>query len=121
MRFPKNQLIQAVQQGKEDGKEFIKWWRKENDFADFELIDDYLSATDQRHNIENFQLLDKEEMLDVLKRWNPKIRRSQSTQSDTLEWPYRDKDGLMQTYSCPYNAHSIMSIFNAETRGDTLV
>jgi protease II len=121
MVIEKNQLLRAIERGKQEGKEFIKWWRKENDFADFELIDHYLEATGARHNVENYQLLDKDEMWEVLKRWNPNVRHSVSTKSDTIEWQHRGNDGKMHTYTCPYNAHSMMSIFDAETRGNPLV
>jgi len=122
MTVENNQLLRAIEKGKQEGKEFIKWCRKENDFADFELIEHYLDATDARHNIESFELLDKEEMWEILKRWKPKgLRHSVSSKSDMIEWQHRGKDGQVHTYTCPYNAQSIMSIFDAETRGDTLV
>ena len=114
----KNELVQA----KEQGKRFIKWWRKENDFADFELIDNFLETISTRQDVENFQLFNNDEMWQVLKHWKPKgLRRSKSTKGDKIEWQHLGKDGQLHTYTCPYNAHSIMSIFDAETRGDTLV
>jgi hypothetical protein len=114
-------IIQQLKRGKLEGKEFIKWWRKENDFSDYELVDSYLKNVDKAHELENFELLDINQMWEVLKRWNPKgIRRSKSTKSDTIEWQHVTKDGRKHTYTCPYNAHSIMSIFDAETRGDTI-
>jgi hypothetical protein len=117
-----SQVLRDLEQGKEQGKEFIKWWRKENDFADFELIDHYLETLSTRRDVENFELLDKEEMWKILKRWIPNgLRRSKSTQADRIEWQHLSKDGQIHTYTCPYNAHSIMSIFDAETKGDTLV
>lgn len=118
----RNQILRDIEMGKEEGKEFIKWWRKENDFVDYELVDNFIRSADAFHEIENFELLDIEQMWQVLKKWKPSgLRHSKSTKGDNIEWEHVSKDGEPHTYTCPYSAHSIMSIFNAETRGDTLV
>ncbi len=116
-----SQILKDLQEGKANGKEFIKWWRKENDFTDYELIDRFLTNADSQHEIESFALLDKDEMWDQLKRWKPVgLRRSKSTRSEQIEWQHRTKEGKLHTYTCPYTAQSIMSIFDAETKGDTV-
>ena len=116
-----NQIKTELTQGKEQGKEFIKWWRKENDFVDSELIDRYLDTLGSRHEIENFAMLDKNQMWDVLKRWKPAgLRHRKSTNGEKIEWQHLGKDGQQHSYTCPYNARNIMSIFDAETRGDTI-
>lgn len=110
-----------LEQGKKQGKEFIKWWRKENDFVDFDLIDRYLKTIEAKHEIEDFELLDKEEMWEILKHWKSAgLRRSKSTKGEKIEWQHLGKDGQQHTYTCSYNARNIMSIFDAETRGDTI-
>lgn len=118
----KNQILRDIEKGKSEGKEFIKWWRIENDFTDFELVDTFIKNADSYHNIADFELLDTDQMWDVLKRWNPSgLRRSKSTKGDKIEWQHKTKDGQQHTYTCAYNARSIMSIFDAETRGDTIL
>ena len=115
------QVIQELAKGQQKGKEFIKWCRKENDFSDYELIDNFINANNNSHEIETFELLDTDEMWEILKRFKPKgLRRSKSTKTDTIEWQHKGKDGQLHTYTCAYNAHSIMSIFNAETRNNTV-
>jgi hypothetical protein len=122
MNISESDFLKVIEQGKKEGKEFIKWWRKESDFVDFELIDRYLQAEDARHDFENFDLLDKQEMWKVLQEQVPgELYHRVATQSDTIEWQRIDKDGKTQTYVCPYNAHSMMSIFDAETKGQTLL
>ena len=114
-------IIEELEQGKRQGKEFIKWWRKENDFADFDLIDRYLKKVEAKNEIENFELLDKDEMWEILKPWKSVgLRRSKSTKGEKIEWQHLGKDGRQHTYTCPYSAINIMSIFDAETRGDTI-
>ena len=116
-----NQIKTELVQGKRQGKEFIKWWRKENDFADYELIDRYVKTLSSRHEIEDFEMLDKDQMWELLKRWKPSgLRRSKSTKGEKIEWQHLGKDGRQHIYSCPYNARNILSIFDTETRGDTI-
>ncbi len=62
-----HQIINKLEQGKQNGKEFVKWWRKENDFVDFELIDRYVTTIDTKDKIEDFELLEKDEMWELLK------------------------------------------------------
>ena len=118
----RNEILRDIEKGKEEGKEFIRWWRKENDFVDYELVDHFIKSADAFHEMENFELLDMEQMWQVLKKWKPTgLRHSKSTRSDMIVWDHTDRNGEKHTYTCPYNAHSLMSIFNAETRGNTLV
>ncbi|WP_303720172.1 hypothetical protein [Malonomonas rubra] len=116
-----SQIVTDLQRGKEQGKEFIKWWRKENDFTDYELLDNFINTAASKHEIDSYQLLDNDEMWDILKRWKPTgLRRSKSTKSDNIEWQRKNENGEKQTYVCPYNSHNIMSIFDAETRNNTV-
>ena len=115
-----NQIITELQQGKERGKEFIKWWRRENDFTDYELLDNFIKTAAMKHEIDSYQLLDSDEMWDLLKRWKPTgLHRHTSNKTDNIEWQHQNKDGQQQTYVCRYNAHNIMSIFDTETRDNT--
>lgn len=116
-----SRVIHELEEGRKQGKEFIRWWRNENDFVDFELIDRYLQATGKSAEIENFELLNKEEMWTILTRWKPEgLRRYKTKGGEKIEWHHLGKDGQDKTYSCPYNARTIMSIFDTETQGDTI-
>ena len=116
-----NKIISELEQGKKQGKEFIRWWRRENDFVDFELIDRYLER-EEHLDIENFELLDMDEMWEVLKTWKAYgLSPIKFSQGEKIEWQHAGKDGEQHTYTCPYNAHNLMSIFDTETQGDTLV
>lgn len=117
-----SQVIRELETRQEKDLEFIKWWRVENDFADFELVDTFIRNADSSHVIADFELLDKEQMWQILKRWKPSgLKRLKSAKSEIIEWQHITKEGLRHTYTCPYNARSIMSIFDAETGGDTIV
>lgn len=116
-----SQIIKELEEGRLAGKEVIEWWRKENDFSDYELLDNFLAGAEKNYEIENFKLLDANEMWDVLNRLKTKgLRRHQSDKSDTIEWRHRGKDGQQRVDELPFSAASIMSIFEAETHGDTI-
>jgi len=116
-----HQIMHELELGKQQGKEFIKWWRKENDFVDFELIDRFVERIEADYEIDNFELLDKDEMWKVLERWEPTgLQRRQTTKGDNIEWQHRGKDGERHSVTSPYNAQSIMSIFDEVTRGNTI-
>ena len=115
------QIRRDLELGLQQGKEFIKWIRKENDFVDFDLIDRFLKMAESNYEIADFELLHKDEMWKILKDCKPSgLRRSRSTKGEKIEWRHQGKDGREHTYSCPYTAKAIMSIFDTETGGDTL-
>lgn len=116
-----NEILQDLKQAKLNGKEFIKWWRRENDFADYEMIDRFIERGDHAE-IENYTLLDMDEMWELAKTWKSSgLRCIKSEDGKTIEWQHTGKDGQPRTHTCPYNAESLMTIFDVETRGDTIV
>ena len=40
-----NEILDGIRQGRDAGKSFIKWWRIENDFTDFETFDSFIVIT----------------------------------------------------------------------------
>lgn len=115
------QIRRDLELGKQHGKEFIKWSRKENDFVDFDLIDRFMEMADSNYEIADFELLDKDEMWEILTEWKPTgLRRSKSTKGKKIEWHHMGRDGKEHIYTRPYTAKAIMSVFDAVTHGDTL-
>ena len=45
------ELKQSLMNSDNDGRCFIKWWRKENDFADYSLIDQFLQHLTPESNL----------------------------------------------------------------------
>ena len=66
-----NDVIQQVMAQRTGVHRFIKWWRKDSDFVDFELIDIFLGHVKADDTIDGFELLDMEKMWDVLLSLNP--------------------------------------------------
>lgn len=117
-----NEVVQEIRNRPGSGGEFIRWWRKENDFADYELVDSFISHASAEHEIGGYELLDIEQMWQALIGWVPKgLVRVNTRKGEVVEWTKTGKDGKKHTYTCPFSAETLMMIFDEETRGDILV
>jgi len=114
------EMRDAIRRQRSHDQQFIRWWRKENDFVDYELLDKFLRRLDDSLEFSGFELLDLDQMLQTLKRWiGDKVRLEHRTQSTVLVWTRGDNQRQI-IEELPYSAESVMLIFDAETRGDTL-
>jgi hypothetical protein len=113
-------ILNAIDSRRHESSRFIRWWRKENDFADFELLGDFLQRLQANEEFSGFELLDTEDMWCVLKKFAmTRVVRENRTHGDIIVWTHMD--GQRQTEEeLPYNDESIMTIFDIETKGDTL-
>jgi len=110
----------AIIRQKDTDAQFIKWWRKENDFVDYELLDKFLGRLETGQSFSGFELLDLEQMLETLKRWpGIKVSLERRTHGDFIHWEHREK-GQTTVEELPYTATSLMQVFDRETRGDTV-
>ena len=116
-----DEIIRGIKQGQSEGKIFIKWWRRENDFTDYELSESFIANADPSHEIAGYELLDVDEMWDVLKRWKPNgLKRVLTDKGEMIKWQKKGVDGALEVRTCPLSAQAIMFIFDYETRGDVL-
>jgi len=97
---------------------FIKWWRRENDFADYELVDAFMQSGIDNLEFDGYELLDMNQMWELLRsRAADHVDITQRAGEKRLLW--RHADG--STESRPFNAEALMEIFDAETHGDILM
>jgi len=97
---------------------FIKWWRKENDFADYELVGSFLRQKIDELEFDGYQLLDMNQMWSLLKRHAAeRVDIAQRGGKQLLVWQHAD--GSKE--SLPFNAETLLEVFDAETRGDVLM
>ena len=116
-----DEIIRDIRMGQEEGRAFIKWWRIENDFTDYELFDDFIKNARSSHEIGGYELLDLEQMWDVLKRWKPAgLKRTRTGKGEQIEWEKKTADGTLQLEVCPFTPEAVMFIFDFETRGDVV-
>jgi len=97
---------------------FVKWWRKEEDFLDYDLIDRFLEHAATDEEIGGLQLLTMNEMLDEVKRvGGTRVKFIHEASGDKIEWVHRAKEGV-RTQVCAYTPEALMTIFDVETHGN---
>lgn len=100
---------------------FIKWWRKENDFVDYELVDTFLANLMPDHEFSGFELLTVDQMWEELQRREPRrVTLGKSFGEKVIHWRQMTEDGTVRELVLPFEPKSIMTVFDGETRGDTM-
>lgn len=116
-----SEILEQIQQQKNENLPFIRWWRKENDFSDYELLDIFLENLNPQHEFEDFELLDMEQMWEILHRKDPKhLSRDKQWGKDVILWERPEKEGEEGHVVCPFTPESIMTIFDVETKGNVI-
>jgi hypothetical protein len=88
------ELKQSLMNKDADSRCFIKWWRKENDFADYELIDRFLENLTPEREFEVFELLSMDDMYKELKRHASKRIWTEKYKGEPmLHWKHLGGDG----------------------------
>jgi hypothetical protein len=115
------EILKEMQYGRSGGRCFIKWWRKENDFVDYELVDTFMVHLNPDHEFSGFELLTLEQMWQELQHREPhRVMLGKRRGATVIRWQHLAEDGTMHEDVLPYDAPSLMTVFDAETRGDTL-
>ncbi|MEJ2470553.1 MAG: hypothetical protein P8Y91_04515 [Desulfuromonadales bacterium] len=115
------ELKQKLADSDTSGRHFIKWWRKENDFVDFELIDRFLEHLQSESEFEGYELLDMEQMWQELKNRDPEgVWVEKHHGEKVIHWRHAGHDGESREDTYRYVPEALMALFDKETRGDTL-
>ncbi|KIH76476.1 hypothetical protein SAMN05660860_01575 [Geoalkalibacter ferrihydriticus] len=110
-------IAQGIERTRTDKDKFIRWWRSENDFVDYDLIDRFLDNAREEDEFEGFELIDTETMWETLTSKVPdRVRREKHKDGELIVWERPGKEDQ----TCPFSAESIMTIFDVETRGNVI-
>ena len=116
----KSEVLEKVKKQRNESHCFVKWWRKENDFVDYELIDRFTKNTDDTKEMEGFSLLTMNDMWDELQRIaGPRVKLLHNISGDKIEWVNKGKSGT-NTQVCTYTPETLMTIFDVETKGNPI-
>ena len=101
---------------------FIKWWRRENDFADYEIIDNFLKDALDDQEFAGFELLTTEQMWNAVKNMIPDqiTLEKRSRGGEVIIWKRSGKKGEEKVVECPFIPDSLMTIFDVVTRGNPI-
>ncbi len=106
-----------IRRNRGEKDQFIRWWRKENDFVDYELIDRFLDNVSEDEEFGGYELIDTETMWENLKSRIPdRVKRERRKAGEMIFWGRPGKEDQ----TCPFSPESIMTIFDVETRGNVI-
>ncbi|MBU5611976.1 hypothetical protein [Geomonas azotofigens] len=113
------QLVKEIREAKgaHPDRVFIKWWRNEEDFIDFDLLDRFLQNLKEGEKIDGFELINEDEMWRTLEaRCQGRISKVKRDGDWVLQWtppPNRKVEEVQTEY--PYSAESMVKILDSET------
>jgi hypothetical protein len=96
---------------------FIKWWRKEEDFIDFDLVARFLETLNYSSEISGFELIDQDAMWKVVQsRSNGKATKVQRDGRWVVLWsPPKGAETELTCTECDYTPETLLRILDAET------
>jgi hypothetical protein len=96
---------------------FIKWWRKEEDFIDFDLVARFLETLKPSSEIAGFELINQEQMWEALQgRCKGCVTRVQKNGGWVVLWnPPKGSEVEEKRPDYPYTPETLLMILDAET------
>ena len=96
---------------------FIRWWRKEEDYLDFDLVARFLEKLDYGAEIGGFDLIDQEEMWQTIKkRCDGRAAKVQRDGRWVLVWTPPEGAEIEERLSeYPDTPESLLKILDVET------
>ena len=99
---------------------FVKWWRKEEDFLDYDLIDRFVENTRGTEEIGGIDLLTMDDMWNEVRRvGGSRVTLLHGTGGDSVEWVHKGKSGIRKN-TCAFTPETLMQIFDIETKGNAV-
>lgn len=112
-------LLREVDRQRGNGHQFIKLWRKENDFVDIELIDLFRDSVSAGDVFGGFELLDMEQMWHIVSKLCPgRVSRRVFDDHESIIWDRKDRNGVTRSMRCSFAPEFLIQIFDVETRGN---
>jgi len=113
------EVLREIDRQELKNRHFIKWWRKENDFVDIELMETFRDSVSAGDEFSGFELLDMEQLWEIVKRLCPeRVSRRVFDNHEMIVWDRVDKNRVKTTFRCSYAPEFLIQIFNVETRGN---
>jgi hypothetical protein len=112
------EILETINERRTDKHRFVRWWRKEEDFLDYDLVDRFVANSSDNEEIGGIDLLTMDDMWKVVKKvGGSRIKLVHSTGGDTVEWVHEGHRGV-KTEVCSFTPETLMTIFDAETHGN---
>jgi hypothetical protein len=99
----------------------VKWWRKENDFVDYELLERFLEACKPDEEFAEYELLDLEQMWAALAATTTdKMEREPRRGQEVVVWQRLDSEGRKEFKEFPFAPGALLAVFDEITRGNVI-
>jgi hypothetical protein len=110
-----NEILEQVKAQRSGNQCFIKWWRKEEDWVDYDLIDRFIANVKEDESIDGFELVEIDDVWAQLQRiCTGRVTKVTREGADVILW--EKTDGKKK--ECPFIPLSILEILDAETKGN---
>ena len=111
-----HEILKLIKEKRNENLRFVKWWRKEEDFLDYDLIERFMKNATCNKEIEGFDLLTMDDMWNELKRIaGTRVELVHDATGDNVEWVHQGKTGT-HTQVCAYTPETLMTIFDVESK-----
>jgi hypothetical protein len=111
-------MLKTLNERRTANHRFVRWWRKEEDFLDYDLIDRFMANSSDSEEIGGIDLLTMDDMWKVVKKvGGNRVKLLHNTNGDQVEWVHEGKRGLT-TDVCVFTPENLMTIFDVETHGN---
>ena len=99
---------------------FIKWWRNEEDYIDFDLVSRFLENLNPSSDITGFDLINQDQMWKVVEgRAQGRLTKVERDGQWLLMWsPPKGAEVEITCTECPYTPETLLKILDAETNGN---
>jgi hypothetical protein len=113
------ELVKEIEKEKSSHPErvFIKWWRKEEDWLDFDLVSRFIENLDYGTNIDGFDLIDQDEMWRTIEsRCRGRVKKVQKDGEWVLQYNAPKGAEIEETRTeYPYTPESLVKILDIES------
>jgi hypothetical protein len=109
------EIVEQIRAQKNENHAFIKWWRKEEDWIDYDLIDRFVATAKEDENIDGYELVGIDDLWQQLQRLCPdRVAKVEREGQNLVTWSRTDG----QRRECLFGPQSLLEIFDSETRGN---
>jgi hypothetical protein len=113
-----SEIVKTLEDRMTEKHHFVKWWRNENDFLDYDLVERFVKNTSGNVEIGGIDLLTMDDMWNEVKRvGGARVNLVHDRSGDRIEWVVKGKKGL-RTKVCKYTPQALLTIFDRETGGN---
>jgi hypothetical protein len=112
------EILKTLNERRTENDRFVRWWRKEEDFLDYDLIDRFMANSSDNEEIAGIDLLTMDDMWKLVRKvGGTRVKLIHNVGGDTVEWVHEGKGGVKKDV-CAFTPETLMTIFDVETHGN---